>query len=153
MKRANQTKMTHLTVLASTLCVVVGCTYLQAATAAVRADTPAQITAMQEKEKVATNVYEAYFPSLEIARKAAISFHEQTLETNYETGFLVMELTPQDMSKLRSFGFKFKPAAQFMKQRKSFINGIQSEGRRRIQAESSLTRTASSAKILLVTKR
>ena len=78
------------------------------------ADTAEQTRQMQEQEKSASNIYKAYFPNIEMARKAAITFHAQLLEANYETGYMVFELTPQDMAQLKQFGFKMRPATEFM---------------------------------------
>ena len=100
---------------------------------AAAAENPANTHRMQEAEKAATNVYEAYFPDLDTARKAAISFHDKLLEANYEEGFLVLELEPKEMQQLRQFGFKLKPATAFMAQRKKFITDVQAEMLRRKQ--------------------
>jgi len=54
-----------------------------------------------EQEKASNTVYKAYFPSLDIARKAAISFHGQMLESHYDDGYLIMELTDEEMDKLK----------------------------------------------------
>jgi carboxypeptidase T len=138
-------KTSTLTTIASALFAMSGCIYLQTATAR---DTPAQIKALQEREKVATNIYEAYFPSLDIAHKAAVSFHEMVLETNYETGYLVMELDQIDRAKLRAFGFTFRPAKRFMAQRKTFLDRIQTATTQQtIQAQVAVA-GAPSAKIL-----
>jgi carboxypeptidase T len=123
----NRSKLPWLT---HTMLAIASCTTLQTAMAAGNAE---QTRQMQEQEKVATNVYNAYFPSLEIARKAAITFHSQLLEANYETGYLVFELEPQEMAQLRQFGFKLRPATEFMEQRKKFLNDMQSEMLRRQQ--------------------
>ena len=53
-----------------------------------------------EQEKANNQVYKAFFPNLEIARKAAISFHGQLLESHYEQGYLIMELTEEEQQKL-----------------------------------------------------
>ena len=123
----NQSKLAWLlqAVLATTSSI-----YLQTAVAA---DTAEQTRQMQEQEKSANNIYKAYFPSLEMARKAAITFHAQLLEANYETGYLVFELMPQEMVQLRLFGFKLRPATEFIEQRKKFLNDMQSETLRRQQ--------------------
>jgi hypothetical protein len=89
---------------------------------------------MQEQEKVAENIYEAYFPDLDTAHKAAITFHGQLLEVNYEAGYMIFELTPQEMAQLRQFGFKFKPAKEFKEFRKKFLTDVQTEMIRRQQA-------------------
>ncbi len=124
-------KQRKLSLLTHALLAIAGGTYLHAAIAA---DTAEQTRQMQEQEKAASNIYKAYFPNLETARKAAISFHAQLLEANYETGYLVFELTPQEMAQLRQFGFKLLPATEFMQQRKQFLNNIQTETLRRQQA-------------------
>jgi carboxypeptidase T len=102
--------------------------------AALAADSPEQIRQMQEQEKSATNVYKAYFPSQDIARKAAISFHDRLLEANYDQGYLVFELEPKEMAQLRQFGFKLRPATEFMQQRKKFLDGMQANAQLQQQA-------------------
>ena len=96
-------------------------------TTALAADSPEQIRQMQEQEKAATNFYKAYFPNLDMAHKAAISFHDLLLEANYESGYLVLELGAQDMVKLRKFGFKLQPATEFIQQRKKFLEAMQAD--------------------------
>jgi len=70
-----------------------------------------------EQEKSITNVYRTYFPSVEVGRKAAITFHNQLLEANYQAGYLIMELTPWEIEQLESFQFKIKPATQYLRRR------------------------------------
>ncbi|VUD62748.1 Carboxypeptidase T [Thalassocella blandensis] len=55
-------------------------------------------------------IYRAYFPSEKIAVGAAISFHANLLEARYDEGFLVMQLTDDDKTKLTEHGFKFDEA-------------------------------------------
>jgi carboxypeptidase T len=124
-------KRYQFSILAQAVFAVAACSYLPLANAA---DSHANILRMQEAEKAATNVYEAYFPDLDIARKAAISFHDKLLEANYEAGYLVLELEPKEIQQLRQFGFKLKPATAFMEQRKKFITEVQNEMQRRKQA-------------------
>ena len=123
-------KSHQLALLTKAMIAIAAATYLPISTAAENQDNTRR---MQEAEKAATNVYEAYFPSLEVARKAAISFHDKLLEANYEAGFLVLELEPNEMQQLRQFGFKFKPATHFLEQRKKFITDVQTEILRRKQ--------------------
>ena len=117
-------KQSKLTWLAQATMAFASSTCMQVALAA---DTAEQTRQMQEQEKSASNIYKAYFPNMEMARKAAITFHAQLLEANYETGYMVFELTPQDMVQLQRFGFKMRPATEFMEQRKKFLNNMQSE--------------------------
>jgi len=78
-----------------------------------------------EAEKQVDNVYKAYFPSLDVARKAAISFHAQLLETDYKGGYLVMQLEPREIDQLRRFGFRFERAADFITRRNQALTRFQ----------------------------
>lgn len=73
--------------------------------------------ALLEQEKSITNIYRAYFPSKELARKAAITFHAQLLDANYDGGYLILELTPQEIEQLKQFDFKIKSATQYIHKR------------------------------------
>ena len=79
-----------------------------------------------EEEKRTVNIYKAYFPSLEIARKAAITFHGQLLESDYAAGHLTLELDAADMDKLRAFGFRFETATEFIQRRNAVLTQLQS---------------------------
>lgn len=85
----------------------------------------ATLQQLLESEKLATNVYKAYFPSLEIARKAAISFHSQLLESHYDEGYLVLELEASDLDRLRPFGFRFEAATDFIQRRNQALTQMQ----------------------------
>lgn len=87
-----------------------------------------------EEEKTADNVYKAYFPNLATARKAAISFHHALLEAHYEEGYLVLELNREEMAELRRFGFRIKPATEFLAQRKQMIEQVQALNLKRAAA-------------------
>jgi carboxypeptidase T len=78
-----------------------------------------------EQEKQTDNIYKAYFPNLEVARKAAISFHGQLLESNYKAGYLILELDAADIEKLRPFGFRFERAAEFIARRNQALTESQ----------------------------
>jgi carboxypeptidase T len=78
-----------------------------------------------KEESVSENVYKAYFPNLVTARKAAITFHNQMMEARYAQGYLVMELTPQEMAELATFGFRFERATEFLQQRNEFLTRMQ----------------------------
>jgi hypothetical protein len=67
----------------------------------------AQVLQQLEQEKAVDTIYKAWFPSREVGRKAAISFHAQLLESHWKEGYLVMELDAEDMDRLRAFGFRF----------------------------------------------
>ncbi len=78
-----------------------------------------------EEEKQVVNVYKAYFPSLDVARKAAISFHAQLLESDYAGGFLVLQLDAGEMDALRRFGFRFEQATEFIQRRNRALTQFQ----------------------------
>ena len=80
---------------------------------------------LMEQEKATTNLYKAYFPSREIGRRTAISFHSQLLETDWKAGFMVLELNASDMDRLRLFGFRFEPATEFIARRNAALTQAQ----------------------------
>jgi carboxypeptidase T len=129
----------HRRSLLSTASLVIAACFSQAASA--DDNHPARVYQLLEQEKTVNNIYKAYFPSKEIARKAAISFHAQLLEANYDEGYLVFELTPEEITQLKRFGFSFKPATEFMQQRKEFLENMQREMQSR-QSNSALSTDA-----------
>lgn len=76
----------------------------------------------QEKQKI--NLYEARFPSLDLAHKAAISFHHALLEANYEAGYMVFELSDEEKEGLEKFGFKLKVAQDFINKRNAMLDRL-----------------------------
>jgi carboxypeptidase T len=75
-----------------------------------------------EAEYAADNVFQVWFPSKEMARKAAITFHHHLLEARYDEGYLVMELDAEAMSTLQGFGFRMTRADAFIAQRREFLD-------------------------------
>ncbi len=121
------------TPLAALLATLFACTPLLPVSAQTAAP-PEGTTSLHdllEMEKQATDVWKAFFPSLDIARKAAISFHANLLESDYDRGFLVMQLDARDMEKLRRFGFRFEPATEFIERRNRALTQFQIEAARR----------------------
>lgn len=78
-----------------------------------------------EQEKNVGNIYQAYFPNEEIARKTAITFHSQLIESNIAQGFLILELTDDEKQQLKSFGYKFKPATDYIQRRNQRLETLQ----------------------------
>ncbi len=85
----------------------------------------AQVLQQLEQEKAVDTIYKAWFPSREVGRKAAISFHAQLLESHWKEGYLVMELDADDMDRLRAFGFRFERAADFIERRNRRLTQLQ----------------------------
>lgn len=79
---------------------------------------------LRQQERQRVNIYNAYFPNLKTARKAAISFHDKLLESHYAEGFLVLELDGSDAASLISFGFRFEPATEFIARRNGILQQI-----------------------------
>jgi carboxypeptidase T len=84
--------------------------------------TAAQTQQDLQAEYAAENIFKVYFPNVEMARKAAITFHHAVLESRYSEGYLVMELDATEMSQLQSFGFRLARADEFITQRRAFLD-------------------------------
>ncbi len=91
-----------------------------------------------EQEKNTTNIFRAYFPSVEIARKAAISFHAQLLEANYDDGYLIFELSPAEIQQLERFDFKIEVASEYLKRRSLEIERKQRQIQRQLSPQSAI---------------
>ena len=85
----------------------------------------AQVLQQLEQEKAVDTIYKAWFPSREVGRKAAISFHAQLLESHWKEGSLVLELDAEEMDRLRAFGFRFERAADFIERRNRRLTQLQ----------------------------
>lgn len=101
--------------------------------AGVQAQTPTNDSIYDEleQEKAVYNVYKAYYPNREVARKAAISFHANLLESDYKGGFLIMQLDEREMRQLQRFGFRFERATEFIERRNRALTMFQIERTRR----------------------
>ncbi len=86
---------------------------------------PAALMQELEQEKAADNIYKAYFPSRDVGRKAAISFHAQLLESRWKDGYLILELDIDEMERLRGFGFRLERAAEFIERRNQRLTQLQ----------------------------
>jgi carboxypeptidase T len=84
---------------------------------------------MQEKQR--TNIFKAWFPDLATARKAAISFHANLLEAEYEKGYLVLELDGDEIRTLTRFGFRVEAAPEYVAMRDAFLDQIQQAAEQR----------------------
>jgi hypothetical protein len=93
---------------------------------------PAALVEELEREKANDAIWKAYFPNLETARRAAISFHANLLESHFDRGYLVLELNHEEMERLQRFGFRFERAAEFIQQRNQRLTMLQIEASRRM---------------------
>lgn len=71
------------------------------------------------------NIYNAYFPDKHTGRQAAKSLHNNVMETHYNDGYIVLELTHEEKEKLATFGFKFSKASEFLAQRDRLLKDMQ----------------------------
>lgn len=83
-----------------------------------------QILSAIQQEKQTTNLYRAYYPDEETARKAVITFHSQLHEAKYDAGYLILELSTEEIERLKEFGFKLEPAKNYIRQRNHRLSGI-----------------------------
>jgi len=88
-------------------------------------DHASEMRMLRDQEKQRTNIYKAHFPDLATARKAAITFHANLLESQYDAGFLVLELDALEIATLRSYGFRVENAPEYIQRRDEFLNQIQ----------------------------
>ena len=88
---------------------------------------PAQPEGFIEESRSIENVTRVYYPSQTMANKLSISFHQQLLMTNAEQGYLVVQLSEEDKTKLTALGFKLQPATQWITQRRQKIAAVGSQ--------------------------
>lgn len=65
------------------------------------------------------------FPSQELARRAAISFHNELLEINWEQNYIIMILDDRERERLKSFNVSITPATDWFYQREAAIQRLQ----------------------------
>ena len=80
-----------------------------------------------EQQKRVENVFRAYFPNEAAARKAVISLESSIVESMYERGFIIAELTPSEAAVLRRNGFRLEVANDYIEQRNALLSRLQRE--------------------------
>ncbi|MEK8032168.1 M14 family metallopeptidase [Ideonella sp. DXS29W] len=81
-----------------------------------------------QQEQVLDNFYRAYFPDAATGRKAAITFHEQLLESNWKGGYLVLQLDAEDIAKLEAFKFRVVKDKAFADRHAEMIKRLRAAG-------------------------
>ena len=81
-----------------------------------------------QQEQSVSNFYRAYFPDAATGRKAAITFHEQLLESNWKGGYLVLQLDDEDIAKLKTFAFRVVKDEAFASKHDSMIRRLRAAG-------------------------
>jgi murein tripeptide amidase MpaA len=95
---------------------------------ALKAQQATELKAHVAAEKQKLNIYQAKFPSLDLAHKAAVSFHANLLEANYDTGYMIFELDAHEKAELEKFGFKMKVAQDFINKRNAMLDRLHAPG-------------------------
>ena len=81
-----------------------------------------------EQEQRIDNFYRAYFPDLETGHKAAVTFHEQLLESNWKGGYIVLQLGDEDIAKLKAFKFRVVKDEAFTAKHAAMIQRLRAAG-------------------------
>ncbi|MEK8032167.1 M14 family metallopeptidase [Ideonella sp. DXS29W] len=80
------------------------------------------------QEQRVDNFYRAYFPDLDTGHKAAITFHEQLLESNWKGGYLVLQLGDDDIAKLKAFKFRVEKDEAFIAKHHAMVQRLRAAG-------------------------
>jgi carboxypeptidase T len=94
-----------------------------------RAQQTEDLNDLMEQEKRQNDVFKAWFPDLATARRAAISFHGELLESRYDEGYLVLQLDAAQREQLQRFGFVMQPATEFIAKRNDMLTRLQSRAK------------------------
>jgi carboxypeptidase T len=68
-----------------------------------------------------------------LARKIAISYHHAILETNYQQGYIIADLTSQEITKLKTLNLNIETATEWNKRYKSFQNQVATQFEQRLE--------------------
>ncbi len=90
---------------------------LVAPMAAGAADARSEFIDLIEQEQRQNDVFKVFFPSVQLARRAAITFHEQLLESHLDAGYMIIELTAADRTRIEAMGFVAERANDWMRER------------------------------------
>jgi carboxypeptidase T len=94
-------------------------------TAAWALESADEIRDLMLQEQQQDNVYKVSSPNEELARRAAISFHESVLEV-HDDGFMIMQLDADTRARLESFGFVIQRADAWLAQRNARLERLKS---------------------------
>jgi hypothetical protein len=110
------------------------------------AATRAENAALMTQEAAQENYYRVWFPDLASGRRAAISLHEQLMESNWESGHLIAQLSPDDIVRLQGFGFRIDRAEDFIALHRHFIEALQAAGMPQLLGQAAAARAAQAAR-------
>jgi carboxypeptidase T len=81
-------------------------------------------------EQARTDIFKVVFPNLQMARRAAITFHDNMLESRYTEGYLVMELNEFERQRLEGLGFVIERADDWIRARNERLDVLIAAGGR-----------------------
>jgi carboxypeptidase T len=87
-----------------------------------------EIRDLMSQEQRQDKVYKVTFPNEQLARRAAISFHDALLEVHYADGFMIMQLDADARSRLEAFGFVIERADAWLAQRNERLEKLKALG-------------------------
>jgi carboxypeptidase T len=101
-------------------------TLLGSMSAAQAQESADEIRDLMSQEQRQDNVFKVTSPDVQLARRAAISFHESVLEVHYEDGYLIMQLDAEARARLESFGFTVQRADDWLARRNARLERFKS---------------------------
>lgn len=88
----------------------------------------AELAPLQQQARQTDNFYRAYFPDAATGRKAAVTLHDALLESNWEGGYLVLQLDDADVARLTSFGLRIVKDEAFAQRYRDMLDRLQALG-------------------------
>src|SRR6185369_11082571 len=76
-----------------------------------------ELIGLRAQELARRNIYEVRFPSVQTARRAAITFHDALLGSDFARATLTLELDDEDLARLRRDGYAIERADAFLARR------------------------------------
>lgn len=95
-----------------------------AAAPALAPDARAEALRSIEQEQARDDVYKVYFPDLRMARRAAITFHEQLLESHLDAGYMIIELDAREKARIEAMGFVAERADDWLRARRAQLESL-----------------------------
>jgi hypothetical protein len=84
----------------------------------------ADATAERAQERQRTAIFRAWYPDRATATRAAVSLHNDLLETRHDRGYQVFELDTEQVALLRRAGYRLELDAEFLARRDAFLDAL-----------------------------
>jgi carboxypeptidase T len=89
-----------------------------------RATPGAEGSSLRQMERQRVEIYKAWYPDRATARKAAVTLHQQLLETDHQGGWQIFELDGEQIALLQQHGYRIEPATEFLLRRDAFLAAL-----------------------------